>query len=140
MRYATSEEADAQRRRRRLIAAVKKSQREVRRELSLFNRHVGASLDLKDVDMDCLDLINRHGPLSPSDLADAPGCTPPPPPASSTDWSGPAGSPALRNSSVSRREAIRISQARGLPGVPSVGHCRAAAMRASCTVSSAASK
>jgi hypothetical protein len=69
MRYATPEEADAQRRRRRLIAAVKESLREVRRELSLFNRHVGASLDLKDVDMGCLDLINRHGPLSPSDLA-----------------------------------------------------------------------
>jgi hypothetical protein len=40
----------------------------LRNQLSLFNRQVGAQ-DLKDVDMDCLDLINRHGQLSPTALA-----------------------------------------------------------------------
>ncbi len=38
-------------------------------QLSLLNHRVGARLDLKDVDLDCLDLIARHGPVSPSALA-----------------------------------------------------------------------
>jgi DNA-binding MarR family transcriptional regulator len=55
--------------RRRLTAAIKESLRDLRNQLSLLNHHVSAQLDLRDVDLDCLDLINRHGPLSPSDVA-----------------------------------------------------------------------
>jgi DNA-binding MarR family transcriptional regulator len=57
------------RRWRRSNAEIKKSLREVRLQLSLLNHRVGARLDLKDVDLDCLDLLARHGPLSPSALA-----------------------------------------------------------------------
>lgn len=57
------------RRRRRSNAEIKKSLREVRLQLSLLNYRVGARLDIKDVDLDCLDLLARHGPLSPSALA-----------------------------------------------------------------------
>ena len=39
-----------------------------------------------------------------------------------------------------RRDATWISQARGLSGTPSRGHCAAAAMSASCTASSQAAK
>jgi DNA-binding MarR family transcriptional regulator len=60
---------DTPRHRRRPIAAVQESLRDLSSQLSLFNRQVGADLDLKEVDMDCLDLINRHGPLSPGSLA-----------------------------------------------------------------------
>lgn len=56
-------------RRRRLTAGIKQSLRELNNQLSLLNHQVGAHLELKDVDLDCLDLINRHGPLSPSALA-----------------------------------------------------------------------
>ena len=45
-------------------------------QLSLLNHRVGAHLDLKDVDLDCLDLIDRHGPLSPSVLARRAGLHP----------------------------------------------------------------
>jgi DNA-binding MarR family transcriptional regulator len=45
-------------------------------QLSLLNHHVGAHLHLKDVDLDCLDLIARHGPLSPSALARRAGLHP----------------------------------------------------------------
>jgi DNA-binding MarR family transcriptional regulator len=38
-------------------------------QLSLLNRLVGTQVDLKDVDWDCLEIINRHGPLSPTALA-----------------------------------------------------------------------
>src|SRR5882762_4956839 len=62
--------------RRRLVASVKGSLREMRNQLSLFNRQVGARLELKDVDLDCLDLINRYGPLSPTALARRAGLHP----------------------------------------------------------------
>jgi len=60
---------DAARRRRRTTTAIKESLRELSNQLSLLNHHVGAHVELKDVDLDCLELLNRHGPLSPSVLA-----------------------------------------------------------------------
>jgi DNA-binding MarR family transcriptional regulator len=59
-----------------LSTAIKESLRELSIQLSLLNHHVGAHLDLKDVDLDCLDLINRHGPLNPSALARRAGLHP----------------------------------------------------------------
>jgi DNA-binding MarR family transcriptional regulator len=56
-------------RRRRLTVAVKDSLREVNLQLSLLGHQVGAALQLKDIDFDCLELITRHGPLSPSAIA-----------------------------------------------------------------------
>ncbi len=69
----SSSDSDAQRRRRRSIAAIKQSLRALSIQLSLLNHQVGAHLDLNDVDLDCLDLISRHGPLSPSALAQRSG-------------------------------------------------------------------
>ena len=76
MSFISSESADSARRRRRLSTAVKESLRELSIQLSLLNHHVGAHVDLKDADLDCLDLINRHGPLSPSALARRAGLHP----------------------------------------------------------------
>jgi DNA-binding MarR family transcriptional regulator len=67
---------DARRRRRRSTLVIKESLRELGIQLSLLNHRVGAHLDLKDVDLDCLDLIDRHGPLSPSVLARRAGLHP----------------------------------------------------------------
>jgi len=60
---------EAARRRRRLAAAIGKSLRELAIQLSLLNHQIGGRLELQDVDIDCLDLIDRRGPLSPSALA-----------------------------------------------------------------------
>lgn len=68
--------ADAARRRRRLTAAIKESLRELRIQLSLLNHQVGARVELRDVDLDCLDLVGRYGPLSPSALARRAGLHP----------------------------------------------------------------
>jgi DNA-binding MarR family transcriptional regulator len=76
MSSIASEDADAGRRRRRLSAAIKGSLRELGIQLSLLNHHVGAQVDLKDVDLDCLELITRDGPLSPSALARRAGLHP----------------------------------------------------------------
>jgi len=62
--------------RRRLNTAIKESLRELSIQLSLLNHHVGAHLQLNHVDLDCLDLVNRHGPLSPSALARRAGLHP----------------------------------------------------------------
>jgi len=67
--------ADA-RARRRLITTIKDSLRVMSTQLSLLNHQVGARVDLKDVDLNCLDLIARYGPISPTALARRAGLHP----------------------------------------------------------------
>ncbi|HEX5404934.1 MAG TPA: MarR family transcriptional regulator [Pseudonocardiaceae bacterium] len=67
---------DGNRQRRRLTRAVKESLRALNNQLSLLNHQVGAQLELRDIDLDCLDLVARHGPLSPSALARTAGLHP----------------------------------------------------------------
>ena len=43
--------------------------RELGSQLAQLNHRVGAQVSLRDVDLECLDLIARQGPLSPSALA-----------------------------------------------------------------------
>jgi DNA-binding MarR family transcriptional regulator len=64
------------RRSRRLATEIKDSLRELSNQLSLLNHQVGAHLDLKDVDLDCLELITRYGPMSPGALARRAGLHP----------------------------------------------------------------
>jgi DNA-binding MarR family transcriptional regulator len=63
------EPREARRARRRLIAEAKQSLRELRIELAILNHRVGSRSEVKDVDLDCLDVITRHGPISPTALA-----------------------------------------------------------------------
>ena len=72
----SSRSADKPRRRRRLKTTVKDSLRELSLQVSLLNHRVGARLELKDIDLDCLELISRHGPLTPSALARRAGLHP----------------------------------------------------------------
>src|SRR5262245_19941148 len=62
--------------RRRLTVAVKDSLRQLSIQLSLLKRRVGAQLELKDVDWDVAEIVNRHGPLSPTALARRAGLHP----------------------------------------------------------------
>jgi DNA-binding MarR family transcriptional regulator len=55
--------------RRRRIAAAKQTLRALRTELAVLNHRVGSRVEIKDLDFDCLDVITRHGPISPSALA-----------------------------------------------------------------------
>ena len=63
-------------RRGRLNRAIKESLRELGAQLSQLNHSVGTRLDLKAADLECLDLIARYGPLSPSTLARRAGLHP----------------------------------------------------------------
>ncbi|HVW40602.1 MAG TPA: MarR family transcriptional regulator [Amycolatopsis sp.] len=67
---------DAARRKRRLTAGIKESMRALSIQLSLLNHQVGMRAKLKDADLDCLDLVARCGPLSPSELSRRAGLHP----------------------------------------------------------------
>lgn len=73
MSHVTSE---ARRVRRQLTTEIKNVLRDLHNQLSALNRQVGGHLAIKNTDMDCLDLINRHGPLSPTALARQAGLHP----------------------------------------------------------------
>lgn len=62
--------------RRRRVNVLKVTLRELRGELAQLNHQLGSRLKLRDVDIECLDLVNRHGPLSPSALASQAGLHP----------------------------------------------------------------
>lgn len=64
------------RRRRRLTTEIKTALRGLRNQLSLLNQQVSGRLAIKNLDLDCLELIVMHGPLSPSALARRAGVHP----------------------------------------------------------------
>jgi DNA-binding MarR family transcriptional regulator len=51
------------------MTGVLSALRDVRIELAVLNHRVGKRVELKDLDFDCLDVIARHGPISPTALA-----------------------------------------------------------------------
>lgn len=64
------------RERRELNQAVRESMRDLAVQLSLLTHQIGGRLDLKGADLDCLDLIDRHGPIGPGALARRTGLHP----------------------------------------------------------------
>jgi DNA-binding MarR family transcriptional regulator len=76
MESVTPDRADEIRSRQHLSAEIRDSLRGLRIQLSLLNYHVGSQLELKDVDLDCFDIIDAYGPLSPSQLARCSGLHP----------------------------------------------------------------
>jgi len=76
MESVTPERAEAIRRRQQSTAEIRDALRELRLQLALLNYRVGSQLDLKDVDLDCLDVLDAHGPLGPSELARRAGLHP----------------------------------------------------------------
>src|SRR5205807_7695502 len=76
MESVTPQRAKAIRRRQQSTAELRDALRELRIQLSLLNYRVGSQLELKDVDLDCLDILDAFGPLSPSALARQAGLHP----------------------------------------------------------------
>nr|WP_142099438.1 MarR family transcriptional regulator [Pseudonocardia cypriaca] len=69
MRTGSSEVDGAPLRRGPLQASVRQSLNETALQLALLNRRVGGRLELKDADLECLNLVHNEGPLTPSVLA-----------------------------------------------------------------------
>jgi DNA-binding MarR family transcriptional regulator len=59
-----------------LNQAIREALRDLGAELSLLNQRISGHLDLKGADLQCLDLIDSRGPLSPSALARLAGLHP----------------------------------------------------------------
>jgi DNA-binding MarR family transcriptional regulator len=55
--------------RRRRVSSTLSGLRDLRIELAVLNHRVGSRVELKDLDFDCLDVIARQGPISPTALA-----------------------------------------------------------------------
>jgi DNA-binding MarR family transcriptional regulator len=62
--------------RKKLKLAIRQALRGLRTHLVVLNHQVSRRLELKDIDLDCLDLIAQHGPLSPSEIAQRLGLHP----------------------------------------------------------------
>ncbi|WP_442544392.1 MarR family winged helix-turn-helix transcriptional regulator [Arthrobacter sp. KN11-1C] len=76
MSYISNQGPASPRLRRRAVSELKAELRGTRVQLSVLNHQVGTQAELKDVDLDCLDLISSRGPLSPSMLAKLAGLHP----------------------------------------------------------------
>jgi DNA-binding MarR family transcriptional regulator len=76
MKSVPTERADEIRGRQHATTEIRNSLRELRIQLSVLNSRVGARLELKDVDLDCFDIIEAYGPLSPTALARRAGLHP----------------------------------------------------------------
>lgn len=61
---------------RRPVAAVRRTLRETVTQLSLLNQQVGGHLEMRPGDLYCLDLIDSHGPVSPTELSRMSGLHP----------------------------------------------------------------
>jgi DNA-binding MarR family transcriptional regulator len=72
----SSKVSEDARSRRRLTTAVKESLRELSNQLSLLNHNVSGQVEIRGIDLDCLDIVTRHGPLSPTALARRAGIHP----------------------------------------------------------------
>lgn len=55
--------------RRRVTGELKRRFRDVNNQIALLSHHVSAQVELRDIDLDCLDFLAQHGPASPSALA-----------------------------------------------------------------------
>jgi MarR family len=76
METTPSAEPGAALHRGQLNHAVRESLRDLSVQMSLLTHRIGGHLDLKGTDLECLDLIDRYGPLSPSTLARRAGLHP----------------------------------------------------------------
>lgn len=69
VRYEFVTDRAVARRRRQLTNVVKENLRDLNIQMALLNRRLGGKVELKDAEWTCLDLLNRQGPLSPTELA-----------------------------------------------------------------------
>ena len=62
--------------RRRVTGELKRSFRDVNNQIALLSHHVATQVELKDVDLDCLDFLAQNGPATLSALARQAGVHP----------------------------------------------------------------
>jgi DNA-binding MarR family transcriptional regulator len=68
--------SDDGRSRRRVTGELKRRFRDVNNQIALLSHHISTQVDLRDVDLDCLDFLAQHGPTTLSALARQAGVHP----------------------------------------------------------------
>jgi DNA-binding MarR family transcriptional regulator len=63
-------------RHRQLTAEVQTALRQTKAQLTVLNQRVGSHLELRDIELTCLDILSRHKSLSPGALAREAGLHP----------------------------------------------------------------
>src|SRR5690349_13627279 len=76
MKDVTPERLEAIRSRQKSSSAVRDAMRKLRIQQALLNYRVGDQLALNDVDLNCFDIVDAFGPLSPTQLARLSGLHP----------------------------------------------------------------
>lgn len=66
---STAAAGEGRRGRRRTIGTIRTRLRAMSSQLGMLSQAVGGRLDLRAVDLECLDLIDRYAPLTPTALA-----------------------------------------------------------------------
>jgi DNA-binding MarR family transcriptional regulator len=69
MKSVPSDDGGAPLRRGPLQASVRRSLNDAALQLAVLNRRIGVRLELKDADLECLNLVFNEGPLTPTVLA-----------------------------------------------------------------------
>ncbi|MBM7785413.1 MarR family transcriptional regulator [Tenggerimyces flavus] len=64
------------RRHRQLTVEIQAALREAKSQLTVLNQRVGTHLELRDIELTCLDILSRHKQLSPGALAREAGLHP----------------------------------------------------------------
>lgn len=62
--------------RRRLVGDLKRTFRDVNNQIALLTHHVSTQVELRDIDLDCLDYLAQNGPTTPSALGRQAGVHP----------------------------------------------------------------
>ena len=70
------ERAGPRRRNGQLAMTVRANMRELSLQLARLDQQVGRRLEMRPVDLDCLDIVSRHGPMGATALARAAGLHP----------------------------------------------------------------
>ena len=71
-----SSSAADDRARRRRIGDLKRTFRDVNNQIALLTHHVSTQVELRDIDLDCLDYLAQNGPTTPSALGRQAGVHP----------------------------------------------------------------
>jgi DNA-binding MarR family transcriptional regulator len=68
MKFKQSDEGAVSQQKRNEVS-IREGLRDLRNQLASLNQRVGTRLELKGIELDCLDLIARFGPINPGNLA-----------------------------------------------------------------------
>src|SRR3954471_10541060 len=75
-KHPADSSASATRARRRATGELKRGFRDANNQIALLSHHISSKVELRDIDLDCLDFLAQHGATTPGALARQAGVHP----------------------------------------------------------------